>query len=86
MLSRPAFQFFLFGLGLVLVHWPFLYWPESWREPNAYLYLFLIWSLLVLVLWLVSRSLGPHLPRSRELKEEEPASPVDEAGRQGEET
>jgi hypothetical protein len=66
MLARPAFQFFLFGLALVLVHWPFLFWPEGWREPNAYLYLFLIWSLLVLALWLVSRSLGPHLPRARE--------------------
>lgn len=70
-LSRPGFQAFLLGLGLVLLHWPFLIWPQSWRQPHAYLYLILVWALLVLLMYFVSRSLGPRLPSAREGEDQE---------------
>ncbi len=65
LLSRPGFQGFLFGLGLVMLHWPFLIWPQGWRQPHAYLYLFLVWALLVLAMFFISRNLGPRLPSAR---------------------
>ena len=71
LLSRPAFHAFLFCLGVALLHWPFLFWPQGWRQPHAYVYLFVIWALLVAGLWLVSRSLGPHLPKTRERQDKD---------------
>ncbi len=62
---RPAFQWVLFLLGLVLFYWPFLAYGDQWPQPLAYYYLLAAWALMVLLLYLLSRALGPRLPRDR---------------------
>ena len=58
LLRQPAFHFFLFGLTLVLITWPFLAVAGETGLGNLGSYLFLLWGALVLLLFLIGRSLG----------------------------
>ncbi len=58
LLRQPVFHLFLFGLALVLLSWPFLAVAGRAGLSGLCLYLFLLWSVLVLSLLWIGRSLG----------------------------
>ena len=58
LLRDPAFHFFLFGVALALVSWPFLAVAAGTGLIGLYSYLYLQWGGLVLLLFLVARHLG----------------------------
>jgi hypothetical protein len=56
LLRQPEFQVFLFCLGLVLLNWPFLAIFQGKRPEALFLYLLLVWTIAVVILFLIARS------------------------------
>ena len=53
---QPEFQIFLFCLMLVLANWPFLAVAGGNGLKSMFLYLYGLWSALILVLFLIQKS------------------------------
>ncbi len=68
-LGRPAFQWLLFLLALVLFYWPFLAHRGQWDQPYSYYLLMAAWGALVFLVSLVSRGHRARLPRERVSKD-----------------
>jgi hypothetical membrane protein len=62
MLRQVEFHIFLFVLLFILIDWPFLAISANHGLPAVFSYLFVLWSLFILLLFLVSRALGPAVP------------------------
>jgi hypothetical protein len=57
-LRQPQFQIFLFSLCLVLFSWPVVNVSNAARAKAMFVYLFLAWTVVSFLLYLVTRSLG----------------------------
>jgi len=53
---QPEFQIFLFCLMLILANWPFLAVAGGNGLTNMFLYLYGLWSVLILILFLIQKS------------------------------
>lgn len=53
---QPEFQIFLFCLMLILTNWPFLAVAGGNGLKSMFLYLYGLWSALILVLFLIQKS------------------------------
>lgn len=58
LLGRTGFHLFLFVVGLVLFCWPFGSDARSREIGSMFVYLFLVWSLLIVLLFLISMNVG----------------------------
>ena len=56
MLRQPEFHLFVFCLLFMLINWPFLA-ISAKSVMSIFMYLFVIWSMLILLLFLIQRSL-----------------------------
>lgn len=57
MFRQPEFQIFLFCLIFLLVNWPFLAVAAANGLKSVFMYLYGLWSVLILILFLIQRSL-----------------------------
>lgn len=57
MLRQPEFHLFVFCLLFMLINWPFLAISAKSGLMSIFMYLFVIWSMLILLLFLIQRSL-----------------------------
>jgi small-conductance mechanosensitive channel len=57
LLRQPEFHLFVFCLLFMLINWPFLAISAKSGLMSIFLYLFAIWSILILLLFLIQRSL-----------------------------
>jgi uncharacterized membrane protein len=67
LLKQTEFHTLIFCLSLVLFSWPFLASSVMLLPERLFIYLFLLWVLLILVLFLMSRN--SHSPPSQNLDE-----------------
>lgn len=56
-LRQPEFQIFLFCLMFVLFNWPFLAVAGSIGFKSVFLYLYGLWSALILLLFFLQKSI-----------------------------
>ncbi len=54
---QREFHMLLFCLAMVLVSWPLVSFSDVDRLKAMYVYLFLVWGLIIMLLFAVSRSL-----------------------------
>lgn len=54
---QPQFQVFFFCLGLVLFSWPLVSFSNVVEVKAMFVYLFLAWTIVALLLYLVTMSL-----------------------------
>ncbi|MFY9944010.1 MAG: hypothetical protein WAK57_17675 [Desulfobacterales bacterium] len=59
LLRKTEFHIFLFCLFSLLFSWPLLTLIEKTRPPIGFLYLYLTWSVLVVVLAVIARHCRP---------------------------
>jgi hypothetical protein len=69
--SKPAFHLLLFCVCVALISWPFLTIADRTNLPWAMIaYLFCVWAFMILLLFLVGRSvrrqIGMEEPRDRQ--------------------
>jgi len=57
LLRQPEFHLFVFCLLFMLINWPFLAISAKSGLMSIFMYLFVIWSMLILLLFLIQRSL-----------------------------
>jgi hypothetical protein len=57
LLRQKEFHALLFCLCVVLMNWPFVEFSDVGRLKAVFIYLFLAWSFIIFLLFLVSRSL-----------------------------
>ena len=57
LLRQPEFHIFLFCLLFLLVNWPFLAIPGRDGLLSIFMCLFVLWSIIILLLFLMQRSL-----------------------------
>ena len=57
-LRQPGFHLWLFSFCLFLFSWPILKIPEKPLNETLFIYLFVVWSIIVLLLFLIAASLG----------------------------
>lgn len=57
MLRQPEFHLFVLCLLFMLINWPFLAISAKSGLMSIFMYLFVIWSILILLLFLIQRSL-----------------------------
>lgn len=57
LLRQPEFRILLFFVSLVLFSWPVVNFSDLKRLDIMFVYLFLAWGAVILVLYLVGRSL-----------------------------
>lgn len=55
LLRKTEFHLFLFCLFFLLFNWPLLTLMEKPRSPAGFLYLYLTWSVLVVLLAVIAR-------------------------------
>lgn len=53
---QPEFQIFLFFLMLILANWPFLAVAAGNGLKSMFLYLYGLWSVLILILFFIQKS------------------------------
>jgi hypothetical protein len=57
LLRQPEFHTFVFCLMLLLMNWPFLAISGRNGLASIFIYLFVTWSILILLLFVIQRSL-----------------------------
>lgn len=58
-LRQPEFQIFVFCLMFALFNWPFLAVASNSGFKSLFLYLYGLWSLLILFLFFLQKSIRP---------------------------
>ncbi len=58
LLRQTEFHLLLFVLCMVLFGWPVVTFPDIRRLEVMFVYLFVAWTIVIFLLFLVSRSLG----------------------------
>ena len=53
---QTEFHLLLFCLSAFLFVWPFLTRPDMWSPAVMFVYLFLVWGIIIVILFLFSRS------------------------------
>jgi hypothetical protein len=67
LLRQTEFHVLLFCVSLVLFGWPVVNFSDLQRLEIRFVYLFLAWGVVILLLYLVGRSLGePAAPEENE--------------------
>jgi hypothetical protein len=67
LLRQTEFHVLLFCVSLVLFGWPVVNFSDMQRLEIRFIYLFLAWGVVILLLYLVGRSLGePAAPEETE--------------------
>ncbi|MFO7712894.1 hypothetical protein [Desulfosarcina sp.] len=62
MLGKTEFHLFLFCLFFLFFNWPLLTLLEGTRPASGFLYLYAVWSLLVVLLAVIARQVRPASP------------------------
>ena len=62
LLRQPAFHIFVFCLLFMLINWPFLAISATNGLQSIFLYLFVLWPILILLLFLIQKSLRGNGP------------------------
>jgi hypothetical protein len=57
LLRQPEFHIFLFCLLFILINWPFLAISTENGLMSSFVYLFLLWAILIILMFLIQRSL-----------------------------
>jgi hypothetical protein len=57
LLRQPQFQVFLFSLCLILFSWPVVNFSDGARVKAMFVYMFLSWTVVSLLLYLVTTNL-----------------------------
>jgi hypothetical protein len=60
LLCQQEFHVLFFCLAFVLFSWPVVSFSDIARLRTMFIYLFVVWGLIVLLLFLVSRSIETH--------------------------
>ena len=61
-LGRWEFQLLLFHISLVLFGWPLVTFQDIHRVKTMFVYLFLAWAAIIVLVFLVSRSVDYPTP------------------------